>query len=132
MGVYIKGMEMPKTCNDCPLHELFFAFGKQNIVCSPTGHALGGIDEKHLKESRNAGYCPLIEIPPHGRLGDLDELKTAFPCGESIRTESVRATIDHMPAIIQADESDMDSFIRIFEEDDEEDGMDSFIRILKD
>jgi len=75
MAILIKGMEMPKTCNDCPLHELFFAFGKQNIVCSPTGHALGGIDEKHLKESRNAGYCPLIEVPePHGRLIDADAL----------------------------------------------------------
>ena len=30
------------------------------------------------------------------------------------------------------DKPDMDSFIRIFEEDDKEDGMDSFIRILKD
>ena len=34
--------------------------------------------------------------------------------------------------ITKADEADMDSFIRIFEEDNEEDGMDSFIRILKD
>jgi len=33
------------------------------------------------------------------RLIDADELKTAFPCGEYIRTESVRATIDHMPSI---------------------------------
>ena len=32
------------------------------------------------------------------RLIDADELKTAFPCGEYIRTESVRATIDHMPS----------------------------------
>ena len=33
------------------------------------------------------------------RLINADELKTAFPCGEYIRTESVRATIDHMPTI---------------------------------
>lgn len=33
------------------------------------------------------------------RLIDADELKTAFPGGEYIRTESVRATIDHMPTI---------------------------------
>ena len=30
---------------------------------------------------------------------DADELKTAFPCGESVRTECVHATIDHMPTI---------------------------------
>lgn len=33
------------------------------------------------------------------RLIDANELKTAFPCGESVRTESVRATIDHMPTV---------------------------------
>ena len=33
------------------------------------------------------------------RLINADELKTAFPCGEYIMTESVRATIDHMPTI---------------------------------
>ena len=33
------------------------------------------------------------------RLIDGDELKTAFPCGETVRTECVRATIDHMPAV---------------------------------
>lgn len=33
------------------------------------------------------------------RLINADELITAFPCGESVRTESVRATINHMPTI---------------------------------
>lgn len=33
------------------------------------------------------------------RLIDADDLKTAFPCGEYVRTESVRATIDNMPTI---------------------------------
>ena len=33
------------------------------------------------------------------RLIDADELITAFPCGETVRTECVRATIKHMPTI---------------------------------
>ena len=33
------------------------------------------------------------------RLIDGDELKTAFPLGEMVRTECVRATIDNMPTI---------------------------------
>lgn len=33
------------------------------------------------------------------RLIDGEELKTAFHPGETVRTECVRATIDHMPAI---------------------------------
>ena len=33
------------------------------------------------------------------RLIDADELITAFPCGETVRTECVRATIEHMSTI---------------------------------
>lgn len=33
------------------------------------------------------------------RLIDADELITAFPCGETVQTECVRATIKHMPTI---------------------------------
>jgi hypothetical protein len=39
----------------------------------------------------------------HGRLKDADMIKTAFPAGEYVRTESVRATIDHEPTLIEAD-----------------------------
>lgn len=100
MGVYID-MEMPSSCFDCPLG-ISVNFG---VLCCPT-HTI--ISDDNLfdadgRELRRQDWCPLIEVPePHGRLGDLDALKTAFPCGESIRTESVRATIDHMPTIIQA------------------------------
>ena len=66
----------------------------------------------------------LSPIPPHGDLIDRDALPT-----NRVEWED----IVNAPVIIEADEADMDSLIRIFEEDDEEeDGMDSFIRILKD
>lgn len=42
----------------------------------------------------------------HGRLIDADVLKTASPCGESVRTECVRATIDYAPTIIEADKAE--------------------------
>jgi len=47
-----------------------------------------------------------VPVPPHGRCIDADELKTAFPCGESVRTECVRVTIDHAPTIIPAEEGE--------------------------
>lgn len=39
----------------------------------------------------------------HGKLKDTDNIKTAFPSGEYVRTESVRATIDHEDTIIEAE-----------------------------
>lgn len=59
----------------------------------------------------------------------------ASECGKEIEIRTCKAYEPYKwdaTTIIPADESNMDSFIRIFEEDDEEDGMDSFIRILKD
>lgn len=42
----------------------------------------------------------------HGRLKDVDNIKTAFPSGEYVRTESVRATINHEATIIEADKTE--------------------------
>lgn len=60
MGVYIKGMEMPKRCGECPL-SLY-----PHSPCWKNGGALDW-------ENR-PNWCPLIELPPHGRLIDADAL----------------------------------------------------------
>lgn len=64
---------------------------------------------KEIRFENRLKQCPLVNVQPNKII-----------------------TREQFSPIIEADESDMDSFIRIFEEDDEEDGMDSFIRILKD
>lgn len=54
-----------------------------------------------------AGITNGTQLPKgHGRLIDGDKIKTAFPSGEYVRTESVRATIDHEDTIIEADKSE--------------------------
>ena len=77
MGVYIKGMEMPTNCSDCPMcYDMmecsiaqplidFFKKGKEFDFCK----------ERHPR-------CPLIPVPQHGRLGDLDKLEQMFEEGE--------------------------------------------------
>lgn len=62
----------------------------------------------YIKFACTYGYSmELVELPEkHGRLIDGDELKTAFPrCDNSmdIKIASVRATINHMPTVIEAD-----------------------------
>lgn len=54
MSVIVKGMEMPKNCTGCP------------ICC--------GLPYQHRDEKGRRPDCPLVELPPHGRLGDLDVL----------------------------------------------------------
>lgn len=64
MGVYIKGMDMPKSCNDCAL--LYDCF-----ACMLLGKDIdwGTSDKERLPD------CPLVEVKePHGRLIDADAL----------------------------------------------------------
>lgn len=62
-SIIIKGMEMPKRCFECPcLGEMFGYF-----VCLITTKDLRA--EHGINISRPE-WCPLIELPPHGRLID--------------------------------------------------------------
>ena len=61
MSILIKGMEMPKSCLSCPLQ--------------------GGTADCRLTQktynwglSERPSDCPLVPVPPHGRLIDADAL----------------------------------------------------------
>ena len=72
MGVYIKGMEMPKNCADCDLEQCDENYyGDQfNFQC-PLGYKAYTKKTREIKRLEN---CPLIEVPEHGRLIDADAL----------------------------------------------------------
>lgn len=70
MSVLIQGMEMPKNCFMCPFSEIYDA---DNDQCSITGELY---DSTPFKPEFRRSDCPLIKIPPHGRLIDADELET--------------------------------------------------------
>ena len=64
MSILIKGMEMPTRCGECLLAKL-----------SPTGESL--ICDYMLSRvswDERPFDCPLVPVPPHGRLIDADAL----------------------------------------------------------
>ena len=64
-GIYIPWMSMPETCDDCQV----------SADCPNDEHIDG-----YRMENRSR-FCQLVPVPPHGRLGDLDELlDRAFGC----------------------------------------------------
>lgn len=63
MRVYIKDMEMPKNCLECSLSDVDDDYGR---CCLFSGIACLNIGRQN--------NCPLVEIPPHGRLIDADAL----------------------------------------------------------
>ena len=66
MGVYIKGMEIPKFCDACP------------FACWSNLHQTGSCDllvgERCFDDystdyrTKRSERCPLVPVPPHGRL----------------------------------------------------------------
>ena len=66
MSILIKGMEKPKECYCCPCSTINMngRWGKCNLL----GRDYAGNPHKIYDD------CPLVEIPPHGRLIDADEI----------------------------------------------------------
>ena len=100
MGVYIKGMEMPTHCIDCP-----FMVSRDDDDCILQSAEANENFENW--EQMKAG-CPLIPVPEHGRLIDADALRKSDRLvgkmmmfgGEYVYTQT---EIDRAPAIIPAD-----------------------------
>lgn len=72
MGVYVKGMKMPKECRECYLLEYYEYLGETQ--CSVTRRMLAERG-KPISFDGRPDYCPLVEVSePHGRLIDENEL----------------------------------------------------------
>ena len=82
-GVYIKGIEMPTVCEECPC----FVFVDTGTMPScGVLHEDMGIEQAESYRLKN---CPLVPVPDHGRLGDLD----AFALDESEAYMSAQAKL---------------------------------------
>ena len=70
MSVFIKGMEMPKSCDTC--------FLSKWDTCNERFYCM--FDD-----------CPLVEVPaPHGRIADMDE---AIKCIEEVKGKDAELAI---------------------------------------
>lgn len=86
MGVYIKGMNMPRNCADCFLEH----------KCEKYEALLWMEINKPRKSD-----CPLIEVKePHGRLIDADAIDTSYSDPEVIET------LREAPTVIEVEEKD--------------------------
>ena len=89
MGIYIKGMGMPKNCYICD--DIFLL---STIRCECPNFAI----------NERPSDCPLIEVSePHGRLIDADmAYQETMKYGEHFR-KSVLKTIDNLPTVIESE-----------------------------
>ena len=101
MSVLIKGMEMPHNCLYCKLSYLKGV----RLFCFVNGN--------EVIRSEISPKCPMVEVPPHGRLIDADALDSellSVGVNSSIinrypkyKIGEVRAIIKNAPTIIPSD-----------------------------
>lgn len=108
MSILIKGMDMPQGCNDCPLAGDF----KCNLM--PSIPALCKEYDMAVQNGKRLNNCPLVEIPPHGRLIDADAgakrgwtiSRTYSVSPTEMVYEAKTMTDEVLPTIIEAEEGE--------------------------
>lgn len=99
MSILIRGMEMPKSCKGC-------RFAVDGFCC-----AYPGVNIFALQENIRPEWCPLVEVPPHGRLIDADRLSKKLIIGPQTLCYQAEIGIalnreSYIPTIIDADPKD--------------------------
>lgn len=104
MKVLIKNIGMPKSCRACHLKMNCDACEGLECVCVPLHKGIGYFDD--LLADKRRDDCPLVPVPPHGRLIDADVLKTKRKWTDDFyETEYVEvADIDDAPTILGAED----------------------------
>ena len=106
MSILIHGVEMPTMCCDCKMYV-------EDVYCCCL---LNREIENPWADDGVELDCPLVPVPPHGRLIDADALtahfekiadiewnKKAAPISWSYAFEDVMDDIENAPTIIPAD-----------------------------
>ena len=98
MSILIKGMEMPTTCAKCKMYV-------EDIYCC---HLLHREIENPWADDGVELDCPLVEIPPHGRLIDADAMERKLCYGCDACNGDTAACVEYgliatAPTIIQAE-----------------------------
>ena len=73
MSVLIKGMDMPTSCDDCEFCKHAISGYDWCSIPMVNGRSKP-LDEPVIKPD----WCPLVHVPPHGRLIDADKLREAM------------------------------------------------------
>lgn len=118
MGVYIKGMKMPKSCSVC--REIYYVpdsvkgtsvrCGIDNKLIHQYSKTVYDIESGFPYKTNRPDWCPLGDVPtPHGRLTDADALTDNwYYASAALRPDDVKKVvclddIDNAPTIIEAE-----------------------------
>lgn len=90
MSILIKGAKMPKNCYEC-----MRTLGLDYLDC-PANNARY---DPAIGVNRRYDCCPLVEIPPHGRLIDADVFEEMLNSKGGVKLKD-------MPTVIESEEQE--------------------------
>ena len=95
MSILIQGMEMPQNCGECAFYIDGACYGK------------GYRDYRSIMDTAKPDDCPLVELPPHGRLADLDQMIEDYWDGNHMEIdEGDLKAISQYKVVIEAEGSE--------------------------
>ena len=102
MSILVNGMEMPKNCYQCRMVD----------YCQYLWKPYDLDDYSDLQDMIEGGFtradnCPLVEVPPHGRLIDADEFYEALTMDDRvsiIEAIHVKSILSEVTTVIPASE----------------------------
>lgn len=106
MSILIHGMEMPKSCHDCEMSALV-------DVSDGLAYGCQALKEMIFNNRERLPNCPLVPVPPHGRVIDADELLSQYKgniwTAQTDYAEGLRDVandIKQAPTVIEAEEGE--------------------------
>lgn len=110
MGVYIKGMEMPKDClHCCFVSGCSYCEGYNDHCAFEPDDIKTDWDFDHgVFPGSIPDWCPLVPVSPHGRLIDADAIRADIDekrPGRSYEDAWALTVMDAAPTIVPAEEA---------------------------
>ncbi len=106
MSILITGMKMPKNCVDCPLFESLYHFHG----CHAKPESFNDRDMWTFAVGDRPSWCPLVEVPQHGRLIDADDvfhvLTSYYHHSTDFQHEALKEALARVSTIIGAEAGD--------------------------
>lgn len=100
-SILIKGMKKPENCFHCPMGYRYGEVDDAKLMCTITVKVIPLGESLDIMKN-----CPLVEIPPHGRLIDASETAIKLSCRDlDITTiKNLHELLMEIPTVIEAEE----------------------------
>ena len=104
-SVIVKGMDMPQNCQNCMDANLNIAISLFGAMCPFCEKIF--VADINIRKQRHPD-CPLIELPPHGRLIDIKSVEdgkfvTVINDYQRWWNGALESVIDNAPTVIEAE-----------------------------